>query len=163
MILKVEKAGIDAVNRIQNEAYWLQLLNRHSIGPQFLGVTETGVLMEYVDGVPILDYATTASREDLIHVLVDLLYQCRTLDQLGVTKEEMHRPLKHVLVRDRKVVMIDFERCRRMEKPKNVTQVCQFISKYWDFPGILDKASIYKQTYGDREFQEILQCLTNTS
>ena len=47
---------------------------------------------------------------------------------MQVNKEEMHHPLKHVLIKDTKAVMIDFERVHYTEKPKSTTQFCQFIS-----------------------------------
>ena len=40
----------------------------------------------------------------------------------------MHHPVKHIIIgKNRKPVLIDFERCRKTEKPKNVTQFCQFL------------------------------------
>jgi len=51
------------------------------------------------------------------------------LDKLGVNKEEMHHPYKHVLItKKQKPVLLDFERCHLSEKPKNVTQFCQCVA-----------------------------------
>ena len=48
---------------------------------------------------------------------------------MRVNKEEMLRPQKHVLIgKSGKVTMLDFERCRKTQKPKNVTQLCQFLA-----------------------------------
>ncbi len=38
----------------------------------------------------------------------------------------MHRPIKHILV-GKKAVMIDFERCHFAKDPKNLRQFLQFI------------------------------------
>ncbi len=59
----------------------------------------------------------------------------RTLDTLGINKEEMHHPVKHILIRRYKkekkdmidVKLVDFERAHINESPKNVTQFCQFL------------------------------------
>jgi len=57
-----------------------------------------------------------------------------------VNKFEMHHPTKHILIKAGKpsrktVVMIDFERCRWTEKPKNVTQFVQFLLRYEPYAG----------------------------
>ena len=54
--------------------------------------------------------------------------QCKVLDDLGINKEEMHHPVKHILIGKKDIVMIDFERCSFSEKVKNVTQFIQFIT-----------------------------------
>ncbi len=161
-IIKVEKPGSKAVNRLENEAKWLKKLNKKSIGPKFIKFEEGKLYMEFIDGKPILDYCEGKRKEIVVKVLVDLVQQCRVMDKLGVNKFEMHHPLKHVLIRKGKVVMIDFERCRNSVKPKNVTQVCQFLSRYFDVKGILGKAKAYKETYSEKEYKEILKCLINT-
>jgi predicted Ser/Thr protein kinase len=75
----------------------------------------------------------------------------------------MHHPVKHALVRGKKIVLIDFERCKTSLRPKNVTQVCQFISRNYNLPEILDKAKKYKLTYSDKDYKEIEKCLINIS
>ena len=56
-----------------------------------------------------------------------VLLQCHELDRIGVDKEEMHRPFKHILVKNDKPVLIDFERAHMTKKPKNVTQFIQYL------------------------------------
>ena len=162
-VRKVERSDSDAICRMENEAHWLKILNAYCIGPRLLESAEASVSMEFVDGVPILEWAATASIAVKRAVLLDLLRQCRVMDTLGVTKEEMHHPLKHVLVRDGGVVLIDFERCHSTEKPKNVTQVCQFIDRYFHCPEIVVKARTYKESYSEESYQEVVQCLTSIS
>jgi predicted Ser/Thr protein kinase len=50
------------------------------------------------------------------------------MDVLGINKEEMHHPFKHIIVRDEKPVLIDFERCHYTEKQQNVTQFVQYLT-----------------------------------
>tara|TARA_Y100000310_G_C20465028_1_gene707190 strand:- start:23 stop:565 length:543 start_codon:yes stop_codon:yes gene_type:complete len=161
-VVKVEREDSQAVNRIQNEAFWLKEFNKKGIGPKFLKLEGNKVFMEYIEGEKILDYAEKAPKKNLKKVLVDLLRQCRTMDKMKVNKLEMNHPLKHVLVRDNKVVLIDFERCKRTEKPKNVTQVCQFLARYFGVIGILEKAKDYKEDFSENSYKEVKKCLTNT-
>ncbi|MBL7051820.1 MAG: hypothetical protein ISS01_01900 [Nanoarchaeota archaeon] len=162
VIIKVEREDIQAVERIRNEAKWLKILNEKGIGPKFIKRVNKKLYMEFIDGERILDFSEKANKKDLKKVLLDLLDQCRTLDKLNVNKYEMHRPLKHVLVRKNKVVMIDFERCKYVLKPKNITQVCQFIARYYKISGILEKAKKYKETFSENDYKEVRKCLTNT-
>ena len=57
------------------------------------------------------------------------------MDKLNVDKEEMHHPVKHVIIgKNNKASLIDFERCHEVKKGKNVTQFCQFlINKRFNF------------------------------
>ena len=53
--------------------------------------------------------------------------QMHKLDKIKVDKEEMHHPVKHVIVSKGIPHLIDFERTRYSQNPKNVTQFCQFL------------------------------------
>ena len=75
----------------------------------------------------------------------------------------MHRVTKNAIVRRNKLILLDFERCKRTPSPKNVTQAVQFISKYFPDKELLEKAKKYKQTYSEKDFKEIERCLTNIS
>ena len=162
VIIKVEREDIQAVERITNEAKWLKRLNKEGIGPKFIKRVGKKVYMEFVDGEKIMDYAEHASKKELKKVLLDLLEQCRVMDKLQVSKFEMHHPLKHVIVSKGKPVLIDFERCKITERPKNVTQVAQFYARYFNIEGILAKAKAYKESYSDAKFEEVKQCVINT-
>ena len=48
--------------------------------------------------------------------------------QMTVNKQEMTHPHKHIIIRDNVPYLIDFERCRYTEDPKNITQFLQFIT-----------------------------------
>src|SRR3989344_9324321 len=58
-----------------------------------------------------------------------VLKQCRILDKLKINKKELVNPYKHILVNKNKVVMIDFERCHKVKKGKNVTQFCEYLMR----------------------------------
>ncbi|MDD4878091.1 MAG: hypothetical protein PHO02_03585 [Candidatus Nanoarchaeia archaeon] len=139
---KVERADRDAICRASNEAKWLKLLNKKKIGPKLLLEGSDFILVEFVEGKRILEFAETAEKEELSKALLDVMMQCRALDKINVSKEEMHNPWKHIIVGKKpaispgskppfssvkKAVMIDFERCHYDIHPKNVTQFCQFL------------------------------------
>ena len=127
--VKKKREDSEAVGRMQNEARWLKFLNRKGIGPEFIYSEDDYLVYYFVEGVPIVDFLKKADKEDIRKVLVDVLKQCYNLDKIGINKEEMHHPLKHILVKkDNVPVMIDFERAHSTQKPKNVTQFLQFVS-----------------------------------
>jgi putative serine/threonine protein kinase len=161
IVIKTEHPDSKAVNRIENEAFWLKKLNKYKIGPKFIKLENKKLFMEFINGTRILDHKCI--KKERIILLKDLLHQCRILDTLKVDKFEMHHPVKHALVRGKKIVLIDFERCKTSLRPKNVTQVCQFISRNYNLPEILDKAKKYKLTYSDKDYKEIEKCLINIS
>ena len=125
--IKAEK-GLKAKGRAKNEAKWLRALNRNGIGPKLLFSGRKCFVYEFAEGDFILDYLAKAQRKEILSVLERIFYQLLILDRLKVNKEEMHHPVKHIIVgKSGKPVLIDFERCRKTEKPKNVTQFCQFL------------------------------------
>lgn len=128
----VKKRNPDSdVDTIGNEARFTALCNGYGIGPAFISYdAEKGELVrEYVRGTELRHWLPTAQKEGIRHVLLTVLDQCRTLDQLGINKLEMTRPWKHIIVqKDGEPMLIDFERCTATDSPKNVTQFCQFLS-----------------------------------
>jgi putative serine/threonine protein kinase len=162
IIIKEERKDIQAVERIRNEAKWLKILNKEGIGPNFKKRVGNKIYMEFIKGTLILEYAKKVSKKQLLKVLLDLLDQCRVMDNLKVNKYEMHKPFKHVIVRRNKPVLIDFERCKNVLYPKNVTQVCQFYANSFGTLELREKARIYKETFSEKAYEEIRKCLINT-
>lgn len=167
--VKLENPTSRAIGRIENEVKWLREVNKKGIGPRLRHVGEGYFAMSFVEGVEILDWVRVAEVEVIVDLLVDVLRQCRVLDEMGITKEEMHRPHKHILVQKVeggvKGVLLDFERCRRSESPQNVTQFVEFISRMseelsskglsYDAIHLRELSREYKDTYGSDVFCEI--------
>lgn len=127
---KGKKVAIKVSKRIK-EREWLKKLNKYNIGPKFLFSGKDYIVYEFVDGKRILDYVAENDKKQIIRVLKNVFMQCRILDKLKIDKREMHNPWKHILV-GKKIVMIDFERCHRVERGKNVTQFGQFLLRKKD-------------------------------
>lgn len=159
VVIKAKNPRSKAVGRIKNEAHWLQKLNKHSIGPKRIFATQDFLVYEYVKGEFIADYVKKSTKKNIITVLRNVLFQLHKLDMLGIDKEEMHHPVKHILVDKKRVTLLDFERVHTAKRPKNVTQFLIFLTRKtmsdvlrgkgltWQKETIIRLAKEYKKTY----------------
>lgn len=154
--IKIKNPRSEAQNRLSIEAQVLTEINKEHIGPKLLFSTPHFLCLEFIDGLFLEEYLTTASYKIALTLLQDILTQCYTLDQLQYTKEEMHHPQKHILItssnhpptssintppfttsrtkRSTKrplitAVMIDFERATKTNKPQNITQTIEYYTR----------------------------------
>ena len=145
--IKIKNPKSEPIGRIKNEAEWLKILNKHKIGPKFIMFMDDKLIYEFVEGDFILDYIKNNNKENIMKILKNIFYQMYKLDRLKVNKEEMHHPVKHIIVNKKnqpiligakkskisgisktaKAVLIDFERTHKVKKPHNVTQFGVFI------------------------------------
>ena len=112
VIVKKAHPKSTAVNRMNNEAYWLSMLNKHKIGPRLLHASENEIRLEFIEGTRIVDWIKENKKPNIKQVLIKILKQCRTLDKLHVNKYELTNPYKHIIIRNNEPIMIDFARCR---------------------------------------------------
>ncbi len=162
VIIKEERKDIQAINRLQNEVEWLKIVNKYNIGPKFLKQEDNKLFMEYIEGPSLETYLNNSNKEQQKNIFKQLLDQSYILDTLKVNKLEMHRVTKNAIIRKNKLILLDFERCKRTPSPKNITQACQFIMKYFPNTKLLEKAKNYKETYSKKSFKDLRKCLTNT-
>ncbi len=130
IVIKAKLPQSKAVGRIRNEIKWLKILNKYGIGPKLFLSGEDYFVYEFIDGPFILDFFDKANRDEIMMVIKDVLSQCYTLDKLSINKEEMHHPVKHIIIdrnNNNRAVLVDFERCYKTKKPHNVTQFCEFL------------------------------------
>lgn len=160
-----------AAQRIRNEAAWLQKLNPLHLGARLLFSGEDYFVYEFVEGTPILEWLEQHSREENRQVLMKVLQQASTLDTLGINKEELHHPQKHIIItHSNQPVLLDFERCHSSRKPKNVTQLIEFYcrlqpllkTKGFTFtPAMLRTLAVsYKQQPGKEQFAALCKAIT---
>lgn len=151
--IKIKNPKSHAIEIIRKEAGWLKRLDEYPIAPKLIFHTENFLVMEFIDGKRIIDYIESSNKKEIISLLKKIFGQLLILDKLGIKKEEMHHPIKHIIVREKKPVMIDFERAHFTEKPGNVTQFCSFlmrISRILEEKGIFinkDKIISFAQSY----------------
>ena len=125
--IKTKNPSSKAIGRIQNEVFWLKKLNKKSIGPKLLFSNKNYFVYQFIPGVFFPEFVQKSKKPEIKKALKDLFMQCHTMDKLKVDKEEMHHPFKHIIMKAKKPIMVDFERCHTTNKPKNTTQFCQYI------------------------------------
>ena len=168
--IKVKKKDSKSIDAIASEVQWLKLLNERAIGPRMLFSSEEYVAYEFAEGEYIESWLPTASKEEIKTVLKSIFQQCYVMDKLQINKEEMHHPLKHIIVgKDLNPTLIDFERCYETKKPHNVTQFADFVGKHqamlvkkgFDFSvkELREAAAEYKDKYDAKEFERISKLL----
>jgi len=128
-VVKVKRPD-SAVDVPAKESRMLRAVNKLGLGPRLFRAHKDFAVYEWVPGSYLkteLEHANKKLKRSLFRQLFE---QAFVLDQAGLTKEEMLRPLRNAIVTARKkVVLIDFERTHRTEKPHNVTQLCTFAAK----------------------------------
>jgi putative serine/threonine protein kinase len=153
--IKTKNPDSEAKNRIENEIKFLKILNKYGIGPELVLTTKKYFVYKFVEGELLVDYLKNNDKKYVI--LKKVLDQCRILDKLKINKLEFTRPIKHVFVKNNKISMIDFERCYYTDKPKNVTQFCQFLIRYNLMENNIKTLQNYKENQTEKNYKEILK------
>ena len=163
--IKAKNPKSEAFGRIENEVSWLKRLNKHKIGPKLLFSGDDYFIYEFIDGDFIINYIRKSSKMKVKKIIKNIFSQLFALDALKVDKEEMHHPVKHIIVAKSKPFLIDFERCHYSQNPKNVTQFCQFLmgmkpllKTKWIFvkkQQIMQLAKVYKRNPSKLNFRKI--------
>ena len=125
--VKVANPSSRAVGKIRHEAEMLGKLNRKGIGPRLIAHTDRYLVEEFIGGDFIGGFIASSSGSAIRKVIKMVMEQMRILDGMGIMKEEMQRPHKHIIVCEGKPVLLDFERAHHALKPGNVTQFCQYL------------------------------------
>ncbi len=141
VIIKSKNPLSQASGKMRNEAIMLKKLNKHEIGPKIISSGEEYIIYYFIEGVMFPHYIRKNTYKNIRNVLGKLFTQLKILDELGVNKEEMHKPNKHILINEktRDVVMIDFERATFTLKPHNITQFITYLTSGPIFSILLDK------------------------
>lgn len=127
--IKKKNPKTTALDPLSHEIRILKELNKYGIGPKLLFYNSDGLACEFIDGSHILDFIDNAKKDEIKAILLNVMEQMILLDKLGYNKEEMHHPYKHIIISTTgKPVLLDFERCRKTIRPKNVTQFSQALT-----------------------------------
>ena len=130
--IKVQNPKSEAQNKISYEQKILKFLNKKKIGPLFLFGGKHYFVYRFAVGKFFKDYILKASSLQIKKIISDILQQCYILDTLHLNKQEMHRPLRHIIVSQNSkelVTLLDFERVTPSENPKNITQFLDYLGK----------------------------------
>jgi putative serine/threonine protein kinase len=156
--IKILNPKSDAVGRIENEGKWLKKLNAYGIGAKYYFSNDKMLIMEFLDGVHLCDFSNDKKK----NVLKKIFMQCRVMDKLKVNKYEMHRITKNAIVVKNNPILIDFERCKIVKDPKNITQFCQFMIKKGfvkKSKALIDILKEYKKNMSEKNFKKISKML----
>jgi len=134
VVAKLAAAGAEAQRSVADEAKWLRVMNRMGVGAALVDAGPGWFLQERLEGQNVVDFLAQSdsliSRADALWVVREMLSQCFTMDLMGVNKEEMTHPHRHIIIsrkadRGWRCTFVDFEKCAHTKKPKNITQLCQ--------------------------------------
>lgn len=142
--IKAKHPHSQAMGKTKQESDMLQRLNKHGIGPKYLFCGENYLVYEFVEGTMLPEFINENSKEKIAIVLDEVFNQLIELDNLGINKEEMHKPTKHVIV-GKKTVMIDFERARFTQKPHNITQFVEYLISGNVYPILRNKGFVFEK------------------
>ncbi|MBL7001178.1 MAG: serine/threonine protein kinase [Nitrosopumilus sp.] len=163
-------------NGMKNEANLLKLVNTVSIGPKMFAVSKNFLVMEYLEGVKIIEWVNTlkgiGSSKKLKSTIKNVLKDCYRLDQMGFDHGELSNISKHIIVGKIKSTLIDFESSSTKRRPSNVTSVTQAIfigsgiakkvQKVYKNPPkkkIIEVLKQYKQEKTQENFEKLLKIL----
>jgi len=135
-VIKTKNPASEKIGAIENEVIFNKLLNEINIGPKIYYFDEKKdyLIREFVDGKEIFEWIEEHKcnlnfRKNFLKIILNILEQCRRMDLTGINKLELTKPEKDILItKKNSPVIIDFERCKKTNNPKNVTQFCQFLS-----------------------------------
>jgi putative serine/threonine protein kinase len=159
-------------NIMQREAKLLEKANSVLVGPILYAVSDNFLLMQLVEGCPILDWLGKKLGITIVKkVLIDILEQCWRLDQIGMDHGELSHAPKHIVInRNREAFILDFESASVERKPANVTSTCHFLFASGlvrrDTPGrkldidqskLIEVLKRYKRAKTRENFEEILR------
>lgn len=123
---KNKKVIVKYTKRVKTEVKWLKFLKKLNFVPKLIYHDEEKLVYYFIDGITIEEYL---KKKNIKPVLKQILRQCYELDKLKINKLELTNPYKHILIKNSKAKMIDFERCYKTLKPKNVTQFVEYLMR----------------------------------
>jgi putative serine/threonine protein kinase len=115
---------------MKSEARLLKIANKADVGPKLLDSSKNFIIMEYVEGQKITDWARDlrgrGSAAKLKSVVRQVLEDCYALDKIHLDHGELSYIHKHVIV-GKSPCIIDFESASTNRRTSNVTSATQSI------------------------------------
>ena len=157
--LKIRRVDADRAG-MRHEVEMLRRANAVGVGPKLLDATENFLLMEFIEGRLLPQWAEElmgrGTRARIRRVLRAVLEQCRRLDEAGVDHGELSRAPKHIIVdTDDNPWIVDFETASIARRVSNVTSICQYL-----FVGSRAAKTI-KRKLGKIDREELIKALRN--
>ncbi len=170
--LKIRRTDSDRES-VEREAEILREANRYGIGPRLLGYTEDVLMMECVEGIPLVEWLEGArDPKEVKRVLKKLLDMLFEMDRRRICHKELSRPGEHIAIRGGEPVVLDFETASLSSKRSNLTQVlgylvlgrgkaCDKLSSLLrvDAERLKKLLKRYKVRRDEETYREVLECL----
>jgi putative serine/threonine protein kinase len=143
-------------NDLFHEAEMLKRANDAEVGPKFLRVTKNFMLSQLIDGCLLGKWLENNKNVDGFRsIFVNILEQCRRLDDIGMDHGELSMAPKHILTDSQGIpFIIDFEAASIHRKVANVTSVCQYL-----FLGTCSVPGLVREVMGERDRDGIVNSL----
>jgi putative serine/threonine protein kinase len=128
MALKVLRS--DANRRsLKVEGGYLAIANGCGVGPKLVQCTESVLAMEYIRGKYLRKWLEEPhTREEIRHVLGELLKQCYALDKAGLDHGELSNAKKHILVDSTgNPHILDFETASTKRRCRNFVAMLSYL------------------------------------
>jgi putative serine/threonine protein kinase len=129
--LKVRRTDADRKTMLQ-EFELHKLANQAGVGPMLVDCSPNFIVMEFVDGQSIIDWARRKNdnigltEEQTRNLVISILMQCHKMDRAGLDHGELSRLNHHVVIsNDTSAFIIDFESASTKRKTCNVTAAAQ--------------------------------------
>ena len=108
--LKIRRIDSPRKN-MSDEAKLLKIANEINIGPKFIKNSKNFLIMEFIDGEKIIDWAKKpeTKAKEIRHIVNNVLRECYLLDEIGLDHGELSTIDKHVIINEKRNTIIDFE------------------------------------------------------
>ena len=126
--LKIRRTDSPRKN-MSDEAKLLKIANEINIGPKFIKNSKNFLIMEFIDGEKIIEWAkkSKTKSKELCPVINNVLRECYLLDNVGLDHGELSTIDKHVIVGKNRNTIIDFESSSTKRVSSNVSAATQAI------------------------------------
>lgn len=127
--LKIRRTDADRQTLIP-ESKHLRLANTASVGPELYASSEDMIVMELINGKFFPDWLKTLTikeKDTMRNVLRELFEKTRRLDSIGLDHGELGKIKRHVIMKEFKPRIIDFESASTKRRPSNITSISQFL------------------------------------
>lgn len=121
--LKIRRVDANREN-MAGEARLQMIANDVGVGPRLYDHSQNFMLMEFVDGPSIAQWAASAGKAQVGETVKCILEQCFMLDEVGLDHGQLSRIDRHVIIGKRPTI-IDFETASTGRRVANVSAAGQ--------------------------------------
>ena len=125
--LKIRRTDANRPN-MNDEVRYHNIANDAGVGPRIIRYSKNFLLMKFVEGVTILEWARRSEvedKQDSSAIATSVLEQCFALDRAGLDHGELSHVDRHVIVDGGQATIIDFESASVQRRPSNVSSAGQ--------------------------------------